>query len=285
MRLRGQRMVAAALAVVMVFVLAGVAGASRGEGYKVASGPPLTILVVGYGWYRGIPEGQVNNAETIARALDNEMIIAKDERGRVVGLGKVQSIVVPVTWYGAFPPVVQAIKELNPDIVLGLGTAVGITGLRVEPFGVNWGSGTDADPEDPSREVTWNGPLVPGGPEYHEGTLPFDEIVLAMRRSGIPAYKGTLTDRGEGQVPRYSTTTGTYLCNLMAYMLAHHVQEYNLDIDVGFIHVPTRPEYAAQSQLGKVLTSPPSASMEIERMIEGVRIALQECVRAKVQNE
>ena len=28
------------------------------------------ILLVGYGWFAGIPEGETNNSEMIARALD-----------------------------------------------------------------------------------------------------------------------------------------------------------------------------------------------------------------------
>lgn len=30
----------------------------------------LSILLCGYGWFAGIPEGETNNAERIARALD-----------------------------------------------------------------------------------------------------------------------------------------------------------------------------------------------------------------------
>ena len=118
---------------VLALVITGVTLASQGKGEP--AGPPLTVLVVGYGWYSGIPEGQTNNAETIALAVDQEMVRARDEKGRVVALGKVHSIVVPVTWYGAFPPVIEAIEELQPDIVVGIGTAAGITGLRVEPLG------------------------------------------------------------------------------------------------------------------------------------------------------
>ena len=31
----------------------------------------LSVLLCGYGWFAGIPEGETNNAELIARALEN----------------------------------------------------------------------------------------------------------------------------------------------------------------------------------------------------------------------
>ena len=35
----------------------------------------LSILLCGYGWFAGIPEGETNNAERIARALDGEILV------------------------------------------------------------------------------------------------------------------------------------------------------------------------------------------------------------------
>ena len=94
---------------IMAFAAVGFAGAT-----------PFKILLVGYGWYYGIPEGQVNNAEIVALALDNAMVEAS-ENGHVIAQGKVHSIVIPVTWSGAWPPVLDAIEALEPDIVVGLG--------------------------------------------------------------------------------------------------------------------------------------------------------------------
>ena len=40
----------------------------------------LSILLCGYGWFAGIPEGETNNAERIARALDGEILARGDAR-------------------------------------------------------------------------------------------------------------------------------------------------------------------------------------------------------------
>ena len=44
----------------------------------------IPILLAGYGWFRGIPDGEVNNAEAIARAMDGERITARTEDGSEV---------------------------------------------------------------------------------------------------------------------------------------------------------------------------------------------------------
>lgn len=46
----------------------------------------LSILLCGYGWFAGIPEGETNNAELIARALDGETLIHKDICAEIHGM-------------------------------------------------------------------------------------------------------------------------------------------------------------------------------------------------------
>ena len=92
----------------------------------------LSVLLCGYGWFAGIPEGETNNAELIARALDGETLVCGDVRATVRGM------TMPVLWRGAFEPVQAAIDAQKPDLVLALGTDARAGALRPEPFGVNW---------------------------------------------------------------------------------------------------------------------------------------------------
>ena len=46
----------------------------------------LSVLLCGYGWFAGIPEGETNNAELIARALDGETLVCGDVRATVRGM-------------------------------------------------------------------------------------------------------------------------------------------------------------------------------------------------------
>ena len=241
-----------------------------------------TVLLVGYGWFAGIPQGETNNAELIARALDGALYEGDGVRGRVHGL------VVPVTWAGAFPPVQAAIDALHPDIVLALGTDARAGAMRPEPYGVNWQRGRDADPDDPTRETVMDNPIVPSGPDALRGTLPYEAMVRAMLDAGIPARLGALTDAGEGAPLPVCCTAGMYLCNTMAYRLAEYAARTGLR--AGFMHVPTQPGYAAARRLRELETAdeaererlmrePVPASMPLAQMIEGTRAAILACLK------
>ena len=93
----------------------------------------LSILLCGYGWFAGIPEGETNNAELIARALDGETLIHKDICAEIHGM------TMPVLWNGAFEPVQKAIDELHPNLVLALGTDGRASAMRPEPFRMSHG--------------------------------------------------------------------------------------------------------------------------------------------------
>ena len=240
------------------------------------------VLLVGYGWFAGIPQGETNNAELIARALDGAVIESGGVRGRVHGL------VVPVTWAGAFPPVEAAIAALRPDIVLALGTDARAAAMRPEPYGVNWQRGRDADPDDPTRENVMDGPATPGGPDSLRGTLPYEAMTRAMLCAGIPARLGALTDAEEGAPLPVRCTAGMYLCNTMAYRLAEFSARTGLR--AGFMHVPTQPAYAAARRMRELDTAdgaererlmrePMPPSMPLEQMIEGTRAAIIACLK------
>ena len=241
-----------------------------------------TVLLVGYGWFAGIPQGETNNAELIARALDGAVIESEGIRGCVHGL------VVPVTWAGAFPPVRAAIDALHPDIVLALGTDARAGAMRPEPYGVNWQRGRDADPDDPARETVMDGPVTAGGPDALRGTLPYEAMVRAMLRAGIPARLGALTPAEEGAPLPVRCTAGMYLCNTMTYRLAELSARTGLR--AGFMHVPTQPAYAAARRLREIgaageaertalLDEPLPPSMALELMIAGTKAAIGACLK------
>ena len=80
----------------------------------------------------------------------------------------------------------------------------------------------------------------------------------------------------------------------MTYNLDWYMEEHRLKNKVmyGFIHVPTRAEYAAKDPSLLVKTNPKyeeyikewcMPSMEMSRMINAIQVALEECVRAKAE--
>lgn len=260
-------------------------------------GKPLTVLVAGYGWYAGIPEGCVNNAEAVAMALDGEVVKARDFSGTVIAKGKVYGIAVPVVWAEVMPAVQAGIDQFDPDIIIGLGTSGGAKGIRPEPFGSNVMRGCDAIEVPVDCYDGINDPVSLGGDDWVEGNLPYTAMVMAMLEAGIPARLGHQT--GYDSEDRPTATPGWYMCNYMTYHFAM-MTEADPELIAGFIHIPQRSPYAAlfrQLALEDALANPlppPNdydtiirssigPSLELQRIIDGVRISIEETLRATVQ--
>lgn len=243
-----------------------------------------TILLAGYGWFIGIPEGETNNSELVARALDGEVIECVRSDGETIR-ARVRSLVVPVVWEDAFPAVRAAIDVLAPDAVIAMGTDARISGLRPEPYGVNWQRGTDARPENPALQTTVDGKIEEGGPDWLRGTLPYEAMVTECLKAGIPALIGSLLPPKEDVPLSCFATPGLYLCNKMAYLLAGYGQR--LSLPAGFIHLPTQPTYAAARRLNRLQEAAPEeyaeamakpiSAMPLEMMIDGMRAMLRAC--------
>ena len=245
-----------------------------------------TILLAGYGWFAGIPEGETNNSELVARALDGETLTVTREDGKTV-CGRIRSLVVPVVWETAFPQVMAAIGEIQPDMVLAMGTDARISGLRPEPYGINWQRGTDALPEDPAKQTTVDGKILPDGADFLRGTLPYEAMVMEVLRAGIPALMGSLLPPKEDVPLAAFATPGLYLCNKMAYLLADWSARSG--VPAGFLHLPTQPQYAAARRLKRLealsgeelaeAIAKPISAMPLPMMIEGTRAALRACLK------
>lgn len=306
---------ASVLVLASLFAFGGLLSIRAAEAAGEGRGRPLSIVVIGYGWYYAIPEGQTNNAEDVALALDGEMILARDEHKRVIGRGRVHGFSVPVKWDLVFPTIIEKVEQYDADIILGLGTG---GALRMEKYGGNVMSGRDA--VDPATDIRYCGftKIDPAGPDIREGTLPFEKMVLACLKAGIPAQLGYVRDYSpcptdctpyEDLVPpciddcescstvfpdgRPSTSPGWYMCNYMTYGIPMLIEKYGWNAIGGFCHVKTRPQYRAMDRLTDYEDAPPedkiavlqrsiSSSDWLPMTIEGIRIALQECVRAKV---
>lgn len=249
-----------------------------------------TILLAGYGWFIGIPENETNNTELIARALDGEVIEAACEGGQTVR-GRVRSLVVPVVWDEAFSAVQAQIERLSPDLVVAMGTDARISGLRPEPYGVNWQRGTDARPDNPALQTTKDEFILPGGPDWARGTLPYEAMVMETLQAGIPAQIGCLLPPQEDVPLAHQATPGLYLCNKMAYLLGLFGQQTG--VPAGFVHVPTQPAYAAARRFKRLselapeerteAMARPISAMPLEMMIDGMRACLRACLKATAQ--
>ncbi|HEU5228050.1 MAG TPA: hypothetical protein VFU49_09585 [Ktedonobacteraceae bacterium] len=166
----------------------------------------MKVLVTGFepfgSWQRN-PSG-----ETV-RHLDGATIVDAEITG----------LILPVSYRRAAAPVIAAIDELRPDVVLNLGQGKAV-GVRVERVAVNRceaPTGGDNDKYEPQGE-----PVVPGGPATYDATLPVAEIVSLLTSINIEAAP--------------SDSAGEFLCNYIMYATLHHIATHRLPIRAGFIH-------------------------------------------------
>ncbi len=152
--------------------------------------------------------------------------------GTIVGGAKVSGLRLPVSFRRAAAPLIAAIDEVHPDVVLNLGLGAP-GGIRVERVAVNRCTappGGDNDGYDPDGE-----PVLSDGPATYRSTLPVASIVYRLSTLGF------------GAAP--SDSAGEFLCNYSMYMSLHHISTHRLPIRAGFIHGSPLPE--APSEQGE----------------------------------
>jgi pyroglutamyl-peptidase len=185
------------------------------------------------------PFGEVthNPSELIATELDDTEVAGEAVIGRVL----------PVSAARTPPAVREAIAEVEPSLVVLVGVAPGRSALAAERVALNV---FDFGDPDNDGEQPVDVPIRPDGPAAYFSTLPLRAIVQAWQAAGIPGY--------------VSDTAGTYLCNAAMYAAL----DLGNGTPAGFLHVPSLPDEAARK-------SPPQASMTLETMLAGVRIAIE----------
>ncbi|WP_328419149.1 pyroglutamyl-peptidase I [Streptomyces sp. NBC_00443] len=119
----------------------------------------------------------------------------------------------------------EAIERTEPELVVCVGQAGGRTGLTVERVAVNV---ADARIPDNAGAQPIDEPVIEGGPTAYFTSLPLKACVAAVREVGVPAA--------------VSNTAGTFVCNHVAYGLAHLIATRFPSVRGGFVHVPWAPE-------------------------------------------
>ena len=177
-----------------------------------------------------------------------------------------------------------------------------------------------ADAWDPETDIRWCGytKIDPEGADIRQGSLPFEQMVIACLKAGIPARLGYVrsnsscpTAEPSPKIPpceddwaacpevfpdgRPRTSPGWYMCNYMTYGIPMLIEDNGWDAIGGFIHIQTRPEYKTMGRVADIealgpdpdpealedlLNNSISSGTPLDLNIAGVRIALQECVRA-----
>jgi pyroglutamyl-peptidase len=201
------------------------------------------VLVTGFEPFGG---DRTNPSRLIAEQLDGATIA-----GYRVVAGE-----LPTVARSCGERALELIEKWQPQVVINLGQAGGRPDIGVERVAINL---RDYRIPDNANQQPQDEPVRPGGPVAYFATIPVKRIVHSLVEAGIPAS--------------VSYSAGTFCCNEVFYTVSHYAATVNPTLRNGFIHVPLLPEQAANSAL-------PRPSMSLATMVEAVRIAVAECIRA-----
>ncbi|NJN45776.1 MAG: pyroglutamyl-peptidase I [Candidatus Competibacteraceae bacterium] len=200
------------------------------------------ILLTGFEAFGNTP---VNPAESVARALDNKVVLGS----------AIVSRIVPNNFFDCIECVCAAIAELNPAVVVMMGEYGGRATITVERIAQNLNDSTRYNLADNNGCALQDQPTIPGGPIAYYSSLPIRAMVKTMREAGIPAD--------------ISDAPGTFCCNHLLYGTLHHISSNALPIRAGWIHLPHLPSVAA---LPENLGAP---SMSVETSAAGVEVGIK----------
>ena len=132
----------------------------------------------------------------------------------------IESILLPTVRYQSIKKLQDKIIETNPDFILMLGQASGLKGFHIERVAINIDDFRIKD---------------------NEGNQPIDEKIS---NHGKEAYFSTLPIKAitrnlanKGYIANISNSAGTFVCNHLFYGCAQFLDEKNMNIPFGFVHV------------------------------------------------
>lgn len=134
----------------------------------------------------------------------------------------------------------QLAKDLEKpyDAVLHLGQAPGISAIKLESVALNVAGRMEEKGDELST-------IVEAGPLAFQSRLPLGQWADALRQANIPTL--------------VSYHAGTFLCNATMYLTHFWYHTRQLNVPVGFIHLPLATEQVAK--MGISMPSLPSATL------------------------
>ena len=161
-----------------------------------------------------------------------------------IGEYTLTKLLIPVVFGEAAQAVINAAKEVNPDVIISVGLAGGRSAVTPELVGINL---RHARIPDNKGNQPKDEPINPGGEAAFFSTLPVRKMSEAINRSGVSS--------------QLSYSAGAYVCNDVLYTLLSYYK--GSDTCVGFIHVPYSKEQKKEP------------NMDINDVIKALTVAIE----------
>lgn len=166
---------------------------------------------------------------------------------------EIHKLEIPTVFHKSSDKVKEAVKEIQPDVILAVGQAGGRFEITPERVAINI---DDARIPDNERNQPIDVPIQEDGENAYFTKLPFKAMVAAMKEAGIPAS--------------VSNTAGTFVCNHIMYQVLYMIDKEFPDITGGFVHVPFIPE--------QVTDKPGKPSMNLADITKGLKAGIEAIV-------
>lgn len=181
------------------------------------------LLLTGFGPWPGVP-------------FNPSWAAVEATRPNLPPCWRVERLWLPVSWHRAPLELCAALDQWRGD--LGAVIACGVaptTYWRPELVALN--AHGPSRPDGDGICLAEGASVVPGAPAAYFSTLPVFGLRDRWRAAGWSA--------------EVSREAGGYLCNTVAYVLAHHLAQLGLDhLPAGFIHCPPAGDAAEVEKLG-----------------------------------
>jgi pyroglutamyl-peptidase len=202
--------------------------------------PHTTVLLTAFGPFPGVP---VNATMRLVPELAEQAAPAFPDARFVVEM-------LATEWVGAPRRLAAVIAEVQPDLILHFGVSSRARGFEIEQRAHN----ACRSMPDAAGLMPRSSTVQRGGADVLRTTLPVPHLVLALKRSGVPAYA--------------SRDAGAYLCNAVLYHSLQIIADAGRDCRVGFVHVPASLARPSGPNRGRVGACPLTWPQSVEGGLE-----------------
>lgn len=167
-----------------------------------------------------------------SNAVNPSQIIVQTLGERTYDAFDLITVVLRTEFAAAGDALAALIRDIEPDAVVMLGLAGGRATISLERVAINL---NDASIPDNAGDHAQGRLIVEDAPVAYWSTLPLAEMLDALQARAIPAS--------------YSNHAGAFVCNHVFYTARHAIEQAELGIPCGFIHLPHIAETAEANGL------------------------------------
>lgn len=202
----------------------------------------MRLLLTGFEPFGG---SSVNPSQEVVRAIE-EREATLQSRGI-----ELHTCILPVEAKRGPASLLRTIDRVKPHAVICLGESGRAAAITIERVFINL---ADYRVADNAGTMLREKAIAAAGPAAYFTTLPIERLSDAVKRAGVPVES--------------SLSAGAFLCNHVAYAMAHHLaKKRGNPIPAGFVHLPRLPEQV-RGQRGK--------PMPLQNMVRGVEAMILE---------